>query len=57
MADTKTVGEVKSFLRLASFYCQFIINFGGIAVPMTECTKKGKFAWGKGQDTSIVLHG
>ncbi|WVZ96997.1 hypothetical protein U9M48_042568 [Paspalum notatum var. saurae] len=42
----QTVTEIRSFLGLAGYYCQFIDNFSKIAKPMTELTKKNvKFEW------------
>lgn len=39
--------EVQSFLGLASFYRKFIKNLNSITAPLTQCLKKGKFAWSK----------
>jgi hypothetical protein len=41
-----TVHEVRSFLRLAGYYCRFIPEFSKIAKPMTSLLQKDhKFAW------------
>jgi hypothetical protein len=41
-----TICQIQSFLRLAGYYHQFILDFSRIAKPMTELLKKGvKFVW------------
>ena len=41
-----SVGEIRSFLRLAGYYWRFIENFLKIAKPMTELLKKDtKLIW------------
>ena len=41
-----SVGEIRSFLRLAGYYQRFIENFSKIAKPMTELLKNDtKFKW------------
>ncbi|XP_043700068.1 uncharacterized mitochondrial protein AtMg00860-like [Telopea speciosissima] len=42
----KNVGEIHSFLGLASYYRRFIENFSHISAPITKLTHRGvKFVW------------
>jgi hypothetical protein len=41
-----SVGEVRSFLGLAGYYCRFIKGFSRITKPMTELLSRDKkFKW------------
>ena len=41
-----TVGETRSFLGLAGYYCRFIENLSKIAKPMKKLLKKDtKYKW------------
>ncbi|WVZ90013.1 hypothetical protein U9M48_036351 [Paspalum notatum var. saurae] len=51
-----TVSQVRSFHRLAGFYCRFVPNFSTIAASLNELTKKGvAFHWGKPQEDAFNL--
>jgi hypothetical protein len=42
----KLATQIRSFLRLAGYYCRFIPNFSKIAKPMTQLLEKeAKFKW------------
>jgi hypothetical protein len=42
----KSVMQIRSFLRLAGYYCRFIPNFSKIAKPMTKLLEKeAKVKW------------
>lgn len=46
----KTIGEVRSFYGLVSFYRHFVKGFSTIATPLTEVIKKDRpFKWGDEQ--------
>jgi hypothetical protein len=48
--------EVRSFLRLASYYRRFISNFSKIAKPITELLKKGnKCIWSDACDEAFKV--
>jgi hypothetical protein len=45
---------VRSFLRLAGLYQQFVKDFSTIAAPINELTKKGMmFHWGETQERAF----
>jgi hypothetical protein len=47
---------VRSFLGLAGFYRRFIKDFGCIAAPLNELTKKDvPFVWGNAQQESFMI--
>ncbi|XP_027150387.1 uncharacterized protein LOC113750629 [Coffea eugenioides] len=51
-----TVGEVRTFHGLASFYRQFVKNFSTIAALLTAVIKKNeKFVWGDTQDRAFQI--
>ena len=51
-----SVGNVRSFHGLASFYRRFVKNFSSLAYPLTEVIKKNVgFKWGDEQEKAFNL--
>jgi len=52
----KSVGDIRSFHGLASFYRRFVPNFSTLALPLNELVKKNvAFTWGEIQEQVFVL--
>ena len=50
------VTQVRSFLGLAGFYGRFVKDFGSIAAPLNELTKKDvPFVWGDAQQDAFMM--
>nr|KYP59884.1 Transposon Ty3-G Gag-Pol polyprotein [Cajanus cajan] len=53
-ATPKSVGDVRSFHGLASFYRRFVKNFSTLASPLNELVKKDvPFIWGEAQEKVV----
>jgi hypothetical protein len=42
----KTLNNLRGFLGLAGYYCNFVQNYGRITTPLTTLTKKDAFSRG-----------
>ena len=52
----KSVGDIRSFHGLASFYIRFVPNFSTLASPLNELVKKNlTFTWGERQEQAFSL--
>jgi len=52
----KSVGDIRSFHGLASFYKRFVPNFSTLALPLNELVKKNvAFTWGERQEQAFSL--
>ncbi|XP_073120147.1 uncharacterized protein [Henckelia pumila] len=51
-----SIGQIRSFHGLASFYRRFVKDFSTLAVPMTAVIKKNiPFHWGEEQEKSFII--
>jgi len=52
----KSVGDIRSFHGLASFYRRFVPNFSTLVSPLNELVKKNvTFTWGERQEQAFAL--
>jgi len=56
MIVKKDIGSIRTFLGMCGFYRRFISNYGGIAKPLTDMTRKGidiESEWSELQDCAV----
>nr|KYP55075.1 Transposon Ty3-G Gag-Pol polyprotein [Cajanus cajan] len=52
----KSVGDIRSFHGLASFYRRFVPNFSTVASPLNDLVKKNvEFIWGEQQEKAFLM--
>lgn len=49
------VKQTRRFLGMAGWYQRFVENYSGLAAPITDCLKKGKFIWTSEAQSSFNL--
>jgi len=53
--EPRTVKQIRQFIKMASWYRRFIVNFSTITVPLTKLTKKNaRWVWGPDQSEAFL---